>query len=372
VFRTAPNPIYGGEGVTIALINAPPALGNASVSVTELLPNTTYYVKAFYKSSVGITYSDQLFFTTETLIELGEVNLANIFSIEVNGATFLGTIISNGGATTGFEAGFVYSTTSNPEIDGAGVTAITGTLFGPSDFTARATTLTEETEYFVKAYYKNSAGVVYSEEMSFTTLTENDITLGEIGNVNVLNIKAHSATLQSNLISTGAASNNLELGFIYSTNPNPEIDGEGVIKIEVPIIAGTFQTDLLDLTSDTEYFVKAYFINQIGTVYSEEKAFKTEGLNINEINKFFEISVNPNPVSADATISIYSQIDGNFNIALFDMSGAYMLEITSNKFIHAYQQTLIPLSISLLPAGTYTIMVTHGTNIATKQVIVVK
>jgi hypothetical protein len=49
------------------------------------------------------------------------------------------------------------------------VSKLTGELFTESAFRSWTNDLTDDTEYFAKAYIKNSAGITYSEEVSFRT-----------------------------------------------------------------------------------------------------------------------------------------------------------------------------------------------------------
>ncbi len=95
-----------------------------------------------------------------------------VTNVTSGGAILSGSVSSDGGATI-TEIGYVYSTAPNPFIDGLGVTKI---ILGSSyngPFEISISGLSEGTKYYVRAYAKNSVGVSYGSDVSFTTLTPN-------------------------------------------------------------------------------------------------------------------------------------------------------------------------------------------------------
>lgn len=69
-----------------------------------------------------------------------------------------------GAAVTG--RGICYSTTENPTISNNRTADGSGT----GSFTSSLTSLTPDTEYYVRAYVSNSVGTVYGNQVTFTTL----------------------------------------------------------------------------------------------------------------------------------------------------------------------------------------------------------
>lgn len=68
-----------------------------------------------------------------------------------------------------------------------------------------------------------------------------------------------------------------ESGVVYSTLPNPEIGGAGVIDEQTdPLVAlGLFSLNVDGLQSATKYYFKAYAINAYGLSYGEQLSFNT-------------------------------------------------------------------------------------------------
>lgn len=87
----------------------------------------------------------------------------------------------------------------------------------------------------------------------------------------ITNITSYSAQGGGNVTSDGGLEVT-EKGICYSTSPNPTIldtrnlDGTGI---------GTFIIELISLTQNTIYFVRAYAINSMGIGYGNEISFTT-------------------------------------------------------------------------------------------------
>ena len=73
-----------------------------------------------------------------------------------------------------------------------------------------------------------------------------------------------------------------DYGFVYSLATDPEIDGDGVTKLQVgtsnPTIGDDFSQDLTGLTKGKHYYVRAYAVNKHGVAYSSTKDFWTKDL----------------------------------------------------------------------------------------------
>jgi hypothetical protein len=93
------------------------------------------------------------------------VNTGSISNRTSNTATVAGEVtVDNGLEVT--EKGIVYATTTAPTIEDNKVVA---TETGLGSFSVQLSSLNSSTDYFVKAYAINSAGVSYGEQATFTT-----------------------------------------------------------------------------------------------------------------------------------------------------------------------------------------------------------
>lgn len=140
-------------------------IGNFSSAITNLIPSTNYYARAYATNSVGTGYGNEITFTTGAVV-LPTLITATISTITSNSAVSGGTITANGGATI-TARGLVWSTSTNPTI----VNSKTTDGIGTGSFESVMTGLNPATTYYVKAYATNSAGTSYGTELSFTTAT---------------------------------------------------------------------------------------------------------------------------------------------------------------------------------------------------------
>lgn len=140
--------------------------GSFSSTITGLLPETTYYVRAYATNEKGTVYGVQLTFTTLP-ISIPIIITASATSITTTTATSGGNITDDGGATV-TARGICWSTTSNPTIANSRTSAGTGT----GAFTSSITGLTANTTYYMRAYASYSLGTAYGNQVSFTTNAE--------------------------------------------------------------------------------------------------------------------------------------------------------------------------------------------------------
>lgn len=100
---------------------------------------------------------------------LNNVTISNITS---NGANLASSISSDGNLTI-TEKGFVIGTSSNPTIT-SNVLKLSGGS-GTSTFLEQVSTLNSGTLYFVRSFATNAEGTTYSDQVSFTTLTSENL-----------------------------------------------------------------------------------------------------------------------------------------------------------------------------------------------------
>ncbi len=141
--------------------------GSFSSSITDLEPNTTYYVRAYATNSTGIAYGNVISFKTPTQATVPVVSTTEVTEITTNTATSGGNITDVGG-TTVTTRGICWSTNENPTINDN----ITEDGTGTGIFASSITNLKPNTTYFIRAYATNSAGTGYGSPLSFTTKEE--------------------------------------------------------------------------------------------------------------------------------------------------------------------------------------------------------
>ena len=136
--------------------------GNFVSSITDLIPNTDYYARAYATNVAGTAYGSAMSFTTIAVYE--PILTTFVSYVSQTTATCGGEITSDGNSQI-IQRGVCWSTEQSPTIDDS--KTIDGT--GTGSFTSAITNLNPNTTYFVRAYAINGYFTSYGIELSFTT-----------------------------------------------------------------------------------------------------------------------------------------------------------------------------------------------------------
>ena len=117
--------------------------------------------------ATGCKKDDENNSNVKDLVQKPKLETIAISDITENGASYVGIIISDGGAEI-TARGICWGTGPNPTIDNNKSTAEKGT----SSFSGTIGGLTPGKTYYVRVYATNSVGTGYSNEQSFKTLAE--------------------------------------------------------------------------------------------------------------------------------------------------------------------------------------------------------
>ena len=218
--------------------------------------NYLYYLLIVLLLAVSCEKDERAYTTT---VETQEVS-----SIAATTAQCGGMISSDGNPTIK-EVGVEWCTTSDFESNVSCSLADKAKL---GKFACEITDLKDNTQYYVRAYARNSYGTIYGEVLSFKTL---EIVLPAVLTDSVTNITISSATIGGEVTdeSNGVVT---ERGVVYSTTPNPTIENSKVVSGSGK---GSFSSNLTALQDGVTYYVRAYAVNEKGTAYGEEKSFQT-------------------------------------------------------------------------------------------------
>ena len=139
--------------------------GSFTCNLTDLEPNSTYYVKAYAINSAGVAYGSEVSFVTleddHRVPEVTMVQVTDITSVSAIGKA----IIDDEGGSAVIEKGICWSKKESPAIyDDNYVSTDPQNIYeGVMSY------LQPNTTYYVRAYAINSFGIGYSSAISFTT-----------------------------------------------------------------------------------------------------------------------------------------------------------------------------------------------------------
>ncbi|MBL0013594.1 MAG: fibrobacter succinogenes major paralogous domain-containing protein [Flavobacterium sp.] len=184
------------------------------------------------------------------------------------------TIASDGGSMI-TARGVVWNTTPNPTIalptktnDGAGIGTFTSVITG----------LVGNTVYYVRSFASTLEGTTYGDQQQFTTSSES---LLPVISTDVVNITTLSTAQSTCTITSDNGTNIIARGVVWSTGNNPTVDLSTKTNDGAGI--GTFSSNIIGLSPNTTYNIRAYATNNVGTAYGVQKQFITSSDLMNDI-----------------------------------------------------------------------------------------
>ena len=255
-WSTSPNPTVSDNHITDSS-----GLNTFTCSLDSLAYSTTYYIRAYAINAAGIAYGEQRFFTT--LAPYIAVSTSSVSDITCVSATCGGDVTA-GNPFAVSARGVCWSTSAYPTL----ADSHTVDSSGMGSFTSSITGLQPNTTYRVRAYaiYYN-ADTVYGGQKTFVTPTD----LPMVTTATLSDILYTTATCGGEVTYEGIAAVTAR-GVCWSTSPTPTangsytVDGSGI---------GSFTSFITGLQPNTRYYVRAYAINSVDTVYGTQRYFNT-------------------------------------------------------------------------------------------------
>ncbi len=183
------------------------------------------------------------------------------------------TSLTSTGGNEITQHGHCWSNSPEPTIE-ANKTSL-GKISEPKDFESDISGLTDNTTYYIRAYFTYGNGTVYNDEINIKTIKTGT---PHVTTDNISDLTLYSATCGGTVVNDSGYAVTAR-GVCWDTETNPIIDncdgktndGEGL---------GEFNSEVKELDEGTNYFLRAYAINKNGTGYGEERQFSTIPLNL--------------------------------------------------------------------------------------------
>ena len=275
-WSTSPNPTIADNYMSFG-----GGVGSYSCSITDLNPETRYYFSVYARNNAGITcgpvnggydgsvttgyYPTPYFDNISNPTVIDESTMQISFDVTWYPTTYCRDSI--------VEKGFCWTTSDShydqsPSISdnyislGAGEGSVTYTMTG----------LTPNVYYHFRPYAITTAGVTFYGSTFFKKII---LYTPQVSTASVSDITDISAVCGGNV--TGTGTNQFDAvvtarGVCWSTSPNPTIadshtvDGSGI---------GVFTSTMTGLSPNTQYYVRAYATNGVGTEYGNGVTFTT-------------------------------------------------------------------------------------------------
>ena len=363
-----------------------------TTTISELLDNTTYYVRYLAVNSFSSVMSDKIseFKTLQQAVPTVEVrDVTNVLDTTAT----VGFVLKFDGGAKVSRLGVCWGKDSDPTIEDKYVEcsgdAIDCVLDGDS-LSLNISGLEANTVYYVRAYAENVKGISYCESKMFITLA-----LPEVKTYDVTDIQLTSAILNGEAMFNGNDTVT-EYGFCWGEEANLEIKGDNSIAVVI-VEDSTFTYRLSNLQDETIYYVRAYAKNRVGVVYGDEKKFTTQSTNLAIVvttevldatytsakvigkvendggsditERGFCYSTDKNPTVEDLKVVVDKGL-GNFSTILSDLQDGtiyYVKAYAINKKGVSYGETISFTTKAYLLADVTTL---NPTNITTTSAVV--
>lgn len=232
----------------------------ASYTLINLKPSTTYYARFYAIVDSSVKYGDQAMFTTEVPVEISEPKVS---SITTNTAYVEGTIKTFGLQTE--ETGICYSTSLMPTINETKV------VLSNTNIAYTLNELAQETTYYVRIYAKIKGEVYYGQQGTFSTTGV---------------IKTHFEPTdiyrdKITLVSPGVAGVTT-INVCYGKSANPKITDN--IMTATKGSDGKYHLNLTSLEDGTTYYIRAYNRNDLTVEYYDDE------VSVQTIGKDFDVT----------------------------------------------------------------------------------
>jgi hypothetical protein len=313
-WSTEQNPVVGGS-----CTNDGTGFGEFTSRISDLQPDTRYYVRAYATNADGTIYGEQREFTTRDGIPI----FSGIPSIELTSIGVMVSVIFDDGGRAITSLGVCYSTLPNPTTSGTCVT--TGSSNG--SFTLNLSSLSLGTAYYARAYATNSLGTTYGLQTTFTYILSPTVTTDSVDS-----ITASRATV-GGIVTSDGGSTVTSRGICYATTQNPttantcRTSGSGT---------GAFTVNLTALSYVTTYYVRAYATNSVGTTYGLQSTFTTlaklPNVTTNHVSGYYgqnwiyftgDVTSDGGSTVTERGICFYTNIDPNKCIVLGSGTGSF-------------------------------------------------
>lgn len=308
----------------------------------------TNVVSVKFVSDNYITYNNFCIDNINALPVAPTVKTGSASSISATGATLNATVNANGSSTTAVlqygtttSYGDSVSVSQNP-VTGTTITSVSGVLTG----------LTPHTVYHYRVKALNAAGTAYGADSTFTTPKIIPVvTTDSITAISTVEATAHGA------ITILGKPEPTAYGVCWNTSGVPTIADNKIDK-GAASATGSFSAQLTSLSSNTTYYVRAYAVTALDTVYGATVSFSTTTTGIGNQKAVAKIVVYPNPVKNEFQIG---GLTGKADVVVLDINGKLLFtkKINANESIAA----------SSWPQGVYIVKITTGDGSVEQKIV---
>lgn len=252
--------------------------GSFASNISNLTPNTTYFVRAYATNSAGTGYGSSVSFKTTG--DKPVSTIANASEVLTTSATLNGTVNPNSLSTT---VTFEYGLTTSY---GGSLVASQSPLNGDSNgiVSVALSGLNPGKMYHFRIKAENSLGIIYSNDLSFYTLGNVPVAVTLSGS----NLKVSTVTMNGS-VNPGYLATNVIFEWGTTINYGNTITSTlGIITGHTPV---DVNAELSGLNPMTTYHYRIKTTNELGTTIGEDKTFKTYEVLDADGNGYYSVAI---------------------------------------------------------------------------------
>lgn len=236
-----------------------------SVTVTDLIQNQTFYVRAYAINEIGIAYStNEIKLVPTSVLPQIDTKPVTDLDIEKNSVKLNATILEEGNPCY-TEKGFIYSTFSNLTLNNSEKIKTEGTTKG--DYFVVVGDLKTGIQYFACPYLIHEDKVIYGDVVDFIFPVKEP----KVQTLDANKVSETSASFNGSVLEIGNP-NYTECGIIYGTFYSPSLD-KGIKLTASKTGIGKYTVLAENLEEGGYYSYCAYAITENGVVYGDVKNF---------------------------------------------------------------------------------------------------
>lgn len=265
-YSIAPDPTVDGSKTNEGTIS-----GSITSTISNLASGTTYYVRGYATDSNGTVYGEEKQFETseepqpETGIKIATLPVKDITK---NTAIGGGNVTTDGGYPL-IKKGICWNTYGNPSLKDS----ITYSDVELGSYNCLLTKLYGYKTYYVRSFATNTKGTTYGQEEEFRTSKD----LPTILTLELFDITDNSVKCGGKILNEGDESL-ISYGICWGTQSNPTANNGNYTTESTD--NKEFFSSAINLIPETEYYIRSYATNSIGTAYGKDLSFKTEKSNL--------------------------------------------------------------------------------------------
>ena len=255
---TASFPLKDMSGVTAinAGTFAVSSVGETITELSNLLPDTTYYVRGYTSNASGEVYGNVITFTTGSVGRPVVTNGNPAYSAVTKTAATVNFAIQANGSTIE-QYGVVYSAENeHPFLNEPTSVVQDRSCDCIADITGHQmiSGLTPNTQYWVVAFAEDAAGIEYGETISFTTLA------GTLPILATMDVSPASKTALTGVdLQWMGDYDMVELGVVIGNSSHPMVNDVATFSFLTDFSnAGEYPVQIQGLAPGTTYYVRAY------------------------------------------------------------------------------------------------------------------